>query len=401
MGKYARKLLYLLLAIAALAGLVYAFMPGPVAVDLAVAAHGPLRVTVDEDGRTRIKERYVITAPLAGHMQRVEWHPGDAIVAGKTILTTIQPNDPALLDARALTEAEARLRAAQAGVQLSQATQSRMNEAYELAKHNYDRAKTLFETQAIARENFDQAEHLERIADKELRSSQFNVKVAEFELEQAQAALSRSQISQTAQQKLESFVIRSPIQGKVLRVLQESAGPVLAGTKIMEIGDPRDLEVEIDVLSSDAAKIKRGDKVLFEHWGGTDVLHGMVRLVEPAGFLKLSALGVEEQRVYVIVDFLDPPEKRESLGDGYRVDARIVIWEGQNVLKIPTGALFRSQGEWAVFLLKNHKSRLTRIKLGKQNTLEAEVLEGLQPGDQVVLHPSDRVKEGTTIRPRD
>lgn len=400
MRKLSRKLLYLLLALSAVAGLVYAFIPGPVAVDIAVVTRGPMRVTVDEDGRTRIKERYVITAPLAGHMQRVELHPGDAVLPGKTVLTSLLPNDPALLDARALAEAQARLRAAQAGVQQAEATQLRTKEAYELAKHVFDRAKNLVLTEAMAKENFEQAEHLERIAAEELRASVFRLKVAQFEQEQARAALNRSQTTQSEKQKLESFEILSPIQGRLLRVFQESAGSVTPGARLMEVGDPTDLEVEIDVLSSDAARIKPGAKVFLEHWGGPEALQGRVRLVEPSGFLKLSALGVEEQRVNVIVDFLDPPEKRAMLGDAFRVDARIGIWEAENVLKIPTGALFRSQGAWAVFQVVNHRAMLTKVKLGKQNALEAEVLEGLQPEDSVVLHPSDRIKEGVAVKQR-
>ncbi len=400
MARYSRNLLYLLLAIAALAGLIYAFMPGPVAVDLATVVRGSMRVTVDEDGRTRIKERYVITSPLAGYMQRVEWHPGDSVFPGKTVLTSILPNDPALLDARALAEAEAKLRAAQANVQQAEANQLRSTEAYELAKHIFDRAKTLVKTEALAKESYDQAEHLERIAAEEMRASQFRVKVAQFELEQAGSVLIRSQTTQSVQQKLESFVIYSPIQGCLLRVFQESAGPVTPGTRLMEVGDPADLEVEIDVLSSDAAKIKPGAKVFLEHWGGPEALQGRVRLVEPSGFLKLSALGVEEQRVNIIVDILDPPEKRTTLGDAFRVDARIVIWDGENVLKVPTGALFRSQGEWAVFQLVNGRAKLTRVKIGRQNALEAEVLNGLQAEDCVILHPSDRIKDGVSVKQR-
>lgn len=400
MGKYTRNLLYLTFALAALAGLIYAFMPGPVAVDVARVVQGPMRITIDDDGRTRIKERYVITAPLAGHLQRVELHPGDEVIPGKTILATILPNDPALLDARALAEAEARLRAAQAGSRQAEATRLRMKEAYELAKHNYERAKSLLETQAMAREGYDQAEHLERMAAEELRAAQFSVNVAQYELEQARAALSRSQVTQSAQQKLESFVMRSPIAGRVLRVMQESAGPVMPGTKLLEVGDPADLEVEINVLSSDAAKIRPGARVFLEHWGGQEALQGRVRLVEPSGFLKLSALGVEEQRVNVIVDLMEPRSKRSTLGDAFRVDARIVIWEGDHVLKVPTGALFRAEGEWAVFQIVNGRATLTRLKLGKQNGQEAEVLEGLSAEDSVVLHPSDRVKEGIRVKSR-
>ncbi|MBL8823554.1 MAG: HlyD family efflux transporter periplasmic adaptor subunit [Planctomycetia bacterium] len=397
MPGYMKTIINSALVLAILAALVYAFMPAPIRVDVAQVNRGTLLVTVDEDGRTRIKERYTVSAPLAGFMQRIALHPGDEVKPGSTLLTNILPNDPSLLDARALAEAEARRRAFQAALKQAQATQTRLKEAHVLTKNNYERAKKLFATQAVSVEAYEQAELLERMAQEELRAAEFRVTVAEFELEQATAALLRSRTSQ----QTDIYELYSPINGRILRVYQESAGPVTPGTRLVEVGDPTDLEVEVDVLSSDAVKIKPGARVFLERWGGTQTLTGRVRLVEPAGFLKLSALGVEEQRVYIIIDFDDLKKSDSALGDGYRVDARIVIWEGKDVLKVPTGALFRSQGEWAVFRVVNQRSQLTKLQLGRKNSAEAEVLGGLSEGDQVILHPSDRIQHEVKVRSRD
>lgn len=378
----------------------YAFMPGPVPVDLATAIKGSLRVTVDEDGKTRIKERYTVAAPLSGRMLRVELHPGDRVKAGKTLLFTIEPTDPALLDARARGEAEARVRAAEASKAVAAAKLDRARQALELASHDFERARQLLASRSMTREDYDNAEHKERMAKEELRTAQFGVQVAAFEVEIARAALLQTRPGTSRENGSGRFDVHAPIDGNVLRVPQESAGVVAAGTRIIELGDPTDLEVEVDVLSADAVKVSPGARVLFEHWGGEEPLHGRVRLVEPAGFLKVSALGVEEQRVNVIVDLTDALEKRLTLGDAYRVEARIIVWQGDDVLKVPAGAVFRQNEGWAVFRSVGGRVRLTVVRVGRTNGLETEILEGLEEGDQVVVHPSDRVKDGARVSQR-
>jgi HlyD family secretion protein len=395
-----KRLIYLGLAVAVIAGLMYAFRPAPVPVDLAKVVRGPMEVTVNEDGKTRIKERYTVSAPLVGQMQRVELHPGDPVEAGSTVIATILPSDPALLDARAQAETEARLHTAQAALHQAQATLNRSKEAYALIHLAYDRAKTLLQTQAISREAYDEAEHKERMASEELRANEFGAQMAKYELEQVQAVLARGR-SDTAAHRLERFDIKSPISGLVLRVFQESAGPVVPGLKLLELGDPNDLEVEVDVLSTDAVKIRPGFRVYLERWGGVAPLQARVRLVEPSGFLKLSALGVEEQRVNVIADLIDPRDKRITLGDAFRVEARIVIWEGTDVLKVPAGALFRRDGAWRVFRYSDGKAVSTEVRLGQQNGLEAEILGGLSHGDLVILHPTDRVRDDARVSKRE
>lgn len=383
---------------AALVGAIaYGFLPAAVEIDAAPATRGPLRVTVDQEGKTRIKEKYVVSSPLAGRLQRIELRPGDAVVAGKTPLATIEPTDPTLLDARSRAEAEARVKAAEANRKRSLAAVERDQQAYQLAQHAFERAKALIKSKGLAPEDFDRIEHGERVALEALRVAQFGTLIAEFELEQARAALLRTQPRQETSAEAWRFEIRSPITGQTLRVFQESALVVAPGTRLLEVGDPADLECEIDVLSTDAVKIVPGAKVLLERWGGDQPLAARVRVIEPAAFMKVSALGVEEQRVWVIADFVDPLERRKALGDGYRVEARIVIWEKEDVLKVPAGALFRHKGSWAVFVADHGRARLRVLRVGQRNDLEAEILEGLQPGEQVILHPSDRITDGLRI----
>ncbi len=422
-------------------GLGYAFMPQPIEVDLVQVTRGTVRVTVDQEGKTRIHDKYVVSAPLNGRILRITMRPGDEVKAGKTLLTMIEPRDPDLLDARTIAQAEARVKAAEATLrQVEPILESaRAGQAY--AEAEVVRMRKAYAGKGVSLSEVDSAEMLNRQRTEDLRSAKVSEEIARFELETAKAALLRSrpnpeQIADKERanltgnpQKLDpnvkpaatgegtekesqdevassaasgwDFPVYSPIDGRVLRVLQESAAVVTPGTPLIEVGDPAgDLEVEIDVLSRDAVKIHPGDDVLLEHWGGEAPLRGRVRVVEPSGFTKISTLGVEEQRVWVIVDFVDPLEKRPTLGDAYRVEARIIIDEAKDVLKVPTSSLFRVGSDPAVFLVKNNVAHQTIVKAGRQNGLEAEILAGLNEGDEVILHPSDQIHDGTRIRQR-
>lgn len=391
------RILFILMGLTAASVIVYAFLPNPVEVDVAHVERGSLQVTVDHEGKTRIKERYVVSAPLAGRLLRVELHPGDAVEAGLTVIASIEPTEPELLDVRARAQAEARVKAAEAAKDRADASLEQARSTYDFAKTELQRTTQLFERNAVAQQDYDAVSLRHRIAAEGFRSAQFGVRIAEFELEQAQAALLRTQPKPAEHTLNGRFDIHSPITGRMLHVFQESSAVLTAGTALLELGDPVDLEIEIDVLSSDAVKIRPGAKVWLEHWGGDQPLRARVRLVEPAAFTKISALGVEEQRVWVIADFDDPPEKRPTLGDAYRVEARIVIWEADSVLKVPAGALFRHDDTWAVFVIERGKARLRPVSIGKSTGLEAEVLDGLAEHEQVLVHPSDRVKHGTSI----
>lgn len=389
-------LLLVVFAAVVLGATIYAFLPKPIPVEVARVARGPLQVTVDHEGRTRVKERYVISAPLSGRLLRVELHPGDPIRAKETLLASIEPSDPALLDPRARAEAEARVKAAEATKLRAIPILDRARAASEQAKTELDRAQKLYTTGVMSRQELDNAELKSRTADEELKAADFGAQIAAFELEQAQAVLSGGKNYAGGA----PFEIRSPINGELLRVFQESESFLQSGTRLMEIGDPRDLEMEIDVLSRDAVKIKPGDKVLVDHWGGDAPLLGRVRLIEPAAFLKISALGVEEQRVNVIADFVDSPEMYRALGDAYRIEARIVISEADNILKVPAAALFRRGDEWAVFVADHGRAALRPVKIGRRNDFEAEVLSGVSANETVLVHPSDKIQNMTRIQER-
>ncbi len=318
--------------------LTYALWPSPVRVEIVRVTQEPMMVTVNEDGKTRVKERYIVSAPVAGLLARLELHAGDNVVANETVIASIEPTDPALLDARALAEAESRVKAAEAAKQQSQARLEAAREAYSLAEHDLARAKRLSVPQAISQADVDSAEHRERIALATLRGAEFGDRVANFELELAQAAFVRTRPKSESQSEFSRLDVRSPVSGQVLRVIQENATVASAGQPLVEIGNTQELEIVIDVLSVDAPRIKAGAKVLIDH-AGVGALKARVRLVEPSGFNKVSALGVEEQRVNVIADFAEPTERLKGIGDNYRVDANIVVWEAPLATKVPAGAL--------------------------------------------------------------
>jgi HlyD family secretion protein len=367
---------------------------------MVTVARGPLQVAIEEDGRTRIKDRYVVSTPLAGRILRIQLRPGDRVETDSTVLTTIEPTDPSLLDPRARAEAEARVRAAEATVQQAGTNLERTLAAMQFAESELARMQRLMERGAITRERLEEQELEHRTRTQEYRSARFAQEIAEYELQQAQAALLRTQPQADTAGDDWQYQIRSPITGQVLRVFQESANVVPAGEQLLELGDPTDLEVEVDVLSSQGVRISPGDKVLLEEWGGDEPLAGVVRLVEPSAFTKVSALGVEEQRVNVIIDFVGEVEERQRLGHAFRVEARIIVWEEDDVLTVPTSALFRHGADWAVFAVVAGQAQLQTIEIGRRNNLQAEVLTGLQAGDQVIVHPSDRIQDGTTVVPR-
>jgi HlyD family secretion protein len=323
---------------------------------------------------------------LAGQVRRIELHPGDRVEHSKTVLAVIEPGDPSLLDPRARAGAEARVRAAEEATKLAETN-------LQQARAEAERARRLGVGKSISQEELERAEHKERTA-------AFAMRIAEYELELARAAFQRTQPRSPGENGSTRLEIRSPITGCVLEVYQESSRTIPVGTELLKVGDMTDLECVIDLLSTEAVKITRGAKVYLEHWGGERPLLGRVRLVEPGAFMKVSALGVEEQRVSVLVDFAEPCAQWEALGDGYRVEARIVVWEDDSVLKAPAAAFFRHGDGWAAFRDVNGRARMTLVNLGRSNGLETQVLNGLDVNDTVILHPSDRIKEGVAVNPR-
>lgn len=400
MSVWGKRLALALVAGLLLAALVYAFLPQPVAVDVASVTRGTLQVTVDEDGQTRIKERYIVSSPLAGRLMRITLDAGDSVKAGETVLTRIEPTDPELLDPRAQAQAEARVKAAQARLQQTRTELDKAEAAMQHAESELARVRKLYDRDAASDERLQEKLLQHRVKTEEFRAARFAEEIAQFELELARAALLRTRPEDDGADEDSQFKIRAPITGRVLRVIQESSTIVSPGAQLLEVGDPSDLEIVVDVLSQDAVRIDPGDKVLLEDWGGEKPLEGTVRLIEPSGFTKVSALGVEEQRVNVVVDFDDSPDGRDGLGDGFRVEARIVVWEGTDVLTVPLGALFRREGEWALFVVENGRAALRHVTIGHRGDFEAEVTEGLTEDTPVIVHPSDRVSDGVRVRPR-
>jgi HlyD family secretion protein len=393
-----RKLIPYAIGAAILALIFIGLRPKPIPVEVAPVTRGPLVVSVLEEGKTRIRHRFQISSPISGYLNRVTLRAGDPIVAGETVLATIQAEPARFLDPRAVAESEARLNAARASRLRADAQLDRARAALDLARKDRDRAKSLRESGAIAQRDWDAAENQVAILSRELRSAEFAVQVAQSEVAQAEATLRPP--SETPAEMVEPLKIVAPVTGFVLNVTEENARTIGPGMPIMEVGDPADLEAEIELLSSDAVAVSPGAEVWIEHWGGPKPLRGRVTIVEPGGFTKISALGVEEQRVKVRVDFAEPLPPNFPLGDRFRVEARIVTWHGNDVLQAPLGALFRRGNDWMTFVAENGAARLEKVGIGHHNGVAAEVLTGLREGETVILHPPDTITDGRAIRTR-
>ena len=378
--------------------LVNALRPQPVAVEVGTVKHGPLTVSVLEEGKTRIRHRYTISPPVAGYLNRIPLRAGERIEAGKTVLATIQPQPASFLDPRARAEAEARVKAAEATKMQRETQIERATAALDLANKELERARELRKSGAIAVRDWDTAENQVNILTRELHTAEFVLQVADFEMAQAKAAL--TQVQTPASDDSDPLKIVSPVDGFILNVFEESARMLPAGTPIMEVGDPTDMESEIELLSSDAVGVQPGASVSIEEWGGEKPLHGRVSIVEPGGYTKVSSLGVEEQRVKVRVDFIEPLPPGMTIGDRFRVEARIVTWHSEDVLQVPTGALFRRGGDWMTYVYDGGKARPTKVEVAHNNGTAAEVRSGLVEGQRVIVHPPDAITDGSAVKPR-
>lgn len=380
------------LAAGLVAAVVLALRPRAVAVETALVSRGPMRVSVDQDGRTRVKDRYVVSAPLAGTVARSALHVGDTVRVGDVVARLVPLAAP-LLDPRARDAALARVTAADAAWRQAGTAVAEARSAREFAARESERAATLLAGGAIAPRDAEQAALGLRQRTEALASAEFGQRVAEAELRIARSALQRFEGAASGG----DFVVRAPVAGQVLRVPQENAGVVQPGTPLVEIGDAAAIEVVVDVLTADAVEIRPGAPVVLDRWGGAQPLAGRVRRVEPSAFTHLSALGVEEQRVNVLVDLEGPRAAWQALGDGFRVDARIRIWEAADVVRVPAGAVFRHGEAWAVFAVREGRAVRQPIRIGRRNGVEVQVLDGLRPGDEVVLYPGDTVEDGVRL----
>jgi len=391
--KWLKRGLGILFVLGVLGMLVLAWLPKPVPVDLATVETDTLSVTVDEDGRTRVKDRYVVSAPLGGNLARMEPRPGDHVDEGD-ILARIVPIAPPLMDARTRAQSEAQVAAARAAQRQARAAIDRARVASEFATREAERQRGLAGQGGASTQAAERAEVEARARREELTSTQFAARVADHQHEMARAALGAIGSQDGEGEQME---VRAPVAGRVLRVIQESEGVIQPGTPLLEVGDPAALEIVVDVLTSDAVDIQPGARVLIERWGGDAALNAHVRVVEPSAFTRLSALGVQEQRVNVIIDLDEPPELWEALGDGYRVEARIIVWEAEDVAKVPASAVFRHGEGWAVYAVEGQIAHLREVEVGRRNGLEVQVLDGLDADATVVVHPSERVVDGVEV----
>lgn len=381
----------------ALAGiLALGFRPRPVEVDIVAVQTGPLRVTVEEEGRTRVIDRYVISAPVPGYLQRVDLDVGAAVAAGQ-VVARLEPLRSDVLDPRRRAEAEARVTAAAAAVKAAEQRASATAAEAEYAASEHKRLATLLENKTVSLDAFQQAESAARRLAAALQSARFQVDVARADLKTAQATLAHSATGGSAAGS-EQVPIVAPVAGQLLKRFHESEGVVAAGAALLEVGDPLSLEVEVDVLSRDAVRIAPGMAVELERWGGGVPLAGRVRTVEPVGFTKISALGVEEQRVLVIVDITSPREQWRRLGDGYRVEAVFILWQGDAVLQVPSSALFRTGADWSLYAVENGRAVQRRVTPGHDGGINVEILDGIGAGERIIAHPGDAVSEGVRVQ---
>ncbi|MBI5500723.1 MAG: HlyD family efflux transporter periplasmic adaptor subunit [Deltaproteobacteria bacterium] len=395
MKKWLKRIFLLVLVLAITGGVVYAFLPRPIPVDTATVRRGPLRVTVEAAGRTRARDRYVVAAPILGQLARITLHPGDQVAAGDVVATIAPPPSP-LLDARTRAELDARVAAAEAAESQAKATIASAELARGQAYRERARAKTLFDTQALTRRELDAAEFELRARQRDVEAAALAVETAHRHVEAARAALAGSSDNLPS---TPSVPVRSPTHGVVLAVLQENEGPVAPGTPLLAIADPSALEVVADFLTADAARMIPGARVELRQWGGPMPLAGSLRRIEPAAFTKISALGIEEQRVNVLIDpVADSPWP--ALGDGWRVEAGVVVWETRDALLAPSGALFRDGEHWAAFVVVDGRVGRRHVTLGHRGASDVEILGGLRAADLVVLHPGQNLSDGAEVELR-
>jgi len=397
-GKTARRTVAVLIGLGIVALIVWALLPQPVPVDMAAIRRGPLEVTVEDEGITRIREVYTVSAPIGGKMLRSPREVGDDVAANKTLVAEIEPTAPTFLDVRSQRVAEAAVQAAQAAVDLADAQIKQAKSQLEFAQNDLRRAEELAASKTISARTLEKAKLDVDSAEAAVASAVATLEVRRRELESARARLIQpNEINAGVRSAVQ---VRSPIDGVVLKIVAESEQVVQPGAPLVEIGAPGDLEIAVDFLSRDAVRIKPGAPARIESWGGDKILAARVKRIEPTGFTKVSALGIEEQRVKVILDFTGPESEWRQLGHGYRVIARVVVWHSDDVLQVPLGALFREGENWAAFVVADGRAQRRIVTIGERNLHAARVVDGLKVGEQVVLHPSDRVHDGVRVEPR-
>ncbi len=399
MKQWFKRIAGLLLASLIAVGFYLALQTDPILIDSASVIRGPMTVTIDEEGVTRVRDVYRLSAPIAGHIGRTALEPGDRVIAGLSVVASIHPLDPPFLDRRAEAELDAAAAAGRFAIELAEAERERAQSAKDLAQADYKRAATLSASSSISQSAFERAHSELQLATAQLKSSEATVRLREAELASTEAKLIQPRTNEGgfASGTTCCVDILAPIDGVILSMVTRSEQAVSTGTLIAELGNPDDLEIRVDLLSSDAVRVNVGSRVSFSDWGGEQILTGTVSRIEPAAFTHVSALGIEEQRVNLIMQIDDVPK---GLGHGFRVFARITVWEADDIVQVPISALFRHEGHWSVFTHDDQTASRQSISIGHMNATHAQVLDGLNDDDHVILYPSDLIENNVSIELR-
>ncbi|KAB7614430.1 HlyD family efflux transporter periplasmic adaptor subunit [Amylibacter sp. SFDW26] len=395
MDIWAKRIGVILIVAVIAAGFYLAFREKPILVDIAKVEIGPMQVTIDEEGVARVRDTYIVSSPISGHLDRTKLEEGEPVIANETIIASIHPLDPPFLDKRTEAELEAALEAAKSAFTLAKVERAQAQTALEQAESDYRRTLELSKTNVVSESKLERAYSELKLQQAQVESRDAVIRLRQAEIISAEIRLQQpNSVSMVPRDKGCCVHLISPIDGVVLKVLARSEQAVTPGTSITEVGDPQNIEIAVDLLSSDTPRLKMGSKVEISDWGGDNVLEARIRRINPAAFTKVSSLGIEEQRVDVILDLKTVPK---SIGHGYRVLAKLEVWSTESALQVPVGALFRSNGDWAVFTVDDGVARLQTLKLGHINNQMAEVYEGLASGQEVVLYPSDLLEDGRLI----
>lgn len=376
---------------------IVAFRPEPVPVDIAQVTRGDLQVTVNADGKTRIREIYEVAAPMTGTALRSPVRVGDPVVEGETVVAVVEPAAPGLLDIRSRIQAQAAVREAEAALHQARSLLREAQEELEQARREFERSRELVARGAASETRLETAERQLGIKEAAQAAAVSGLEMAKGALDRARAALIEPGSENTSATESCCVRLTAPVDGEVLDIDVISERPVTAGTRLLSLGKPDDLEIVADLLSADAVRVEVGDRAIVERWGGDGVLEARIARIEPAAYTKVSALGVEEQRVDVVLDLLTPADRRAQLGDGFAVFLRIVEWEGQDVLRVPLSALFREGDSWAVFVADEGRAALRKVTTGRRNAQHAQILDGIEAGERVIMHPSSEIEHGTRI----
>jgi HlyD family secretion protein len=392
-----RLLLWSIIGALLICTLVFLFWPKAVVTDMAQLSKASLQISISDEGRTRVHDVYVLSAPVTGHLRRIEAEVGDPVLISSTVVVQIEPIDPAFLDPRSEAQAKADIQTANSALSLAQSEVNQAQAELDFALAEFNRMSELRVNKSVSERELDNAERAYKTRRAALATAQAAQQMRNYELQRTKALLLSPASTQVEHGNCECMNITAPVSGRILKVLNKSEGVVTAGTPLLEIGDPEDLEIVVELLSFDAVKVEPGQTVIIRNWGGAESLSGRVKHIEPIGFKKVSALGIEEQRVNVIIDLVSNFSQWSRLGHGYQVDVEIVIWQEDALLTVPVTALFRDQKEWAIFVAINNVVEKRMLQIGRKNAFRAQIISGMQEGDWFILYPNEQIEDGVKV----